>query len=167
MQKMIHKFMRTRTRKIRYFLKYLLGLDKYGLLKFKHHNLSIGKRTSLNGLENISFKDNIYISTDSKIMTSKNTKIKIGNYVMIANNVMIIGGNHNISRTDIPMILQGEGKEGDIIIEDDVWIGAGSIILTGVTIGEGSVVAAGSVVTKNVEKYTIVGGNPAKFIKKR
>ena len=164
---MIAKSIRIKTRKIRYLLKYLFGLDKYSLLKFRHNNLRIGKRTYLSGLKNISFKDNIYISTDSKIMTSKNTKIKIGNYVMISNNVMILGGNHNISRTDIPMMLQGEGKEGDIIIEDDVWIGAGSIILTGVTIGEGSVVAAGSVVTKNVEKYTIVGGNPAKFLKKR
>lgn len=148
-------------------MKYLFGFDKYGLLKFKHKNLSIGKRTHLNGVENISFKDNVYISTDSKIMTSAKTKIKIGNYVLIANNVMIIGGNHNITRVDIPIMLQGEGKEGDIIIEDDVWIGAGSIILTGVTIGKGSVVAAGSVVTKDVDQYTIVGGNPAKFIKKR
>ena len=156
-----------RTRKIRYFLKYFFGFDKYSLLKLEHNNLRIGKRTYLNGLENISFKDNVYISTDSKILTSEKTKIKIGNYVMIANNVMILGGNHNISRTDIPMMLQGKGKEGDIIIEDDVWIGAGSIILTGVTIGKGSVVAAGSVVTKDVAEYTIVGGNPAKFIKKR
>lgn len=57
--------------------------------------------------------------------------------------------------------------QGDIIIDDDVWIGAGAIILTGVTIGKGSVIAAGSIVTKDVEPYTIVGGNPAKLIKKR
>ncbi|MBO2600169.1 acyltransferase [Shewanella algae] len=52
-----------------------------------------------------------------------------------------------------------------VIIEDDVWIGSGSIILKGVTIGRGATIAAGSVVTKNVPEYSIVGGVPAKFIK--
>ena len=158
---------RNRTKKIRLLIKYFLRIDKYGLLKFNHNNLSIGKRTYINGLKNIFFKDNIYISTDVNIMPSEKSKIYIGSYVMIAQKVMIIGGNHNISRTDIPMMLQGDGKQGDIIIDDDVWIGAGAIILTGVTIGKGSVIAAGSIVTKDVEPYTIVGGNPAKLIKKR
>lgn len=158
---------RKNTKRYRSLFKYIFGLDKYGLLKFKHQNLSIGKRTILNGLNNIFFKDNIYISTDVNIGTSDKSKIVIGNYVMIAHNVMIIGGNHNISKTDIPMMLQGDGKQGDIIIKDDVWIGAGSIILTGVTIGKGSVVGAGSVVTKSIEPFSIVGGNPAKLIKKR
>lgn len=54
-----------------------------------------------------------------------------------------------------------------IIIEDDVWIGANAIILSGVTIGEGAIIGAGSVVTKNVEPYTIFAGNPAKKIKMR
>jgi acetyltransferase-like isoleucine patch superfamily enzyme len=58
-------------------------------------------------------------------------------------------------------------KRRPIIIEDDVWIGACAIILKGVTIGEGAIVAAGSVVTKNVEPYSLVGGNPAKLIKYR
>ena len=165
--KSIIKKFRKQTRRIRYLLKYLLGFDKYGLLKFNHNNLSIGKRTYINGLKNIFFKDNIYISTDVNIMPSEKSKVYIGSYVMIAQKVMIIGGNHNISRTDIPMMLQGDGKQGDIIIHDDVWIGAGAIILTGVTIGKGSVIAAGSIVTKDVEPYTIVGGNPAKLIRKR
>lgn len=56
---------------------------------------------------------------------------------------------------------------GNVKIGNDVWIGAGSIILSGITIGDGAVIAAGSIVTKDVEPYTIVGGNPAKFIKKR
>ena len=166
-EKMKRINIRNRTKKIRLLIKYFLRIDKYGLLKFNHNNLSIGKRTYINGLKNIFFKDNIYISTDVNIMPSEKSQIYIGSYVMIAQKVMIIGGNHNISRTDIPMMLQGDGKQGDIIIEDDVWIGAGAIILTGVTIGKGSVIAAGSIVTKDVEPYTIVGGNPAKLIKKR
>ncbi|MBN2965577.1 CatB-related O-acetyltransferase, partial [Sulfurospirillum sp. T05] len=58
-------------------------------------------------------------------------------------------------------------SKGDIIIEDDVWIGSNCVILSGVTIGRGSVIGAGSVVTKNIPKYSIVGGNPAKVIKNR
>jgi serine acetyltransferase len=58
-------------------------------------------------------------------------------------------------------------SKGDLNIENDVWIGAFSIIFSGVRLGNGSVVAAGSVVTKDVDPYTIVGGNPARFIKKR
>ncbi|QFT08590.1 Putative acetyltransferase [Vibrio sp. THAF190c] len=93
--------------------------------------------------------------------------IKLGNNVMVAQNVQIIGGNHAFNRTDLPMMFQGEGKQGPIVIENDVWLGASCIILTGVTIGEGAIIAAGSVVTKSVEPYSIVGGNPAKLIKKR
>ena len=57
--------------------------------------------------------------------------------------------------------------KGNITIEDDVWIGTNSVILSGVSIGRGAIVAAGSIVSKNVEPYSIVGGIPAKFIKKR
>lgn len=158
---------RNKTKKYRHLLKYFLGFDKYGLLKFNHNNLNIGKKTHINGLKNTFFKENIYISTNVNITASNNSKIYIGNYVMIAHNVMIIGGNHAYERVDIPIMLQGDGKQGDIIIEDDVWIGAGSIILTGVTINKGSIIAAGSVVTKSVPEYSIVAGNPAKIIKKR
>ena len=69
------------------------------------------------------------------------------------------------------MVLGDEEQEavtkGPIVLEDDVWIGQDSIILSGVTIGRGSVIAAGSVVTKSVEPYSIVGGNPARLIRYR
>ncbi len=65
------------------------------------------------------------------------------------------------------MILQGEKKGINPIIEDDVWIGRNAIIMPGVRIGKGSIVGAGAVVTKNVEPYSIVGGVPAKLIRKR
>lgn len=64
--------------------------------------------------------------------------------------------------------IKGHPKtKGDIVVENDVWIGISSLILSGVRIGNGSVIAASSVVTKDVEPYTIVGGNPARVIRKR
>lgn len=92
--------------------------------------------------------------------------VRIGNNVLIAGQCIIIPANHKFTRTDIPINLQGETYQG-IVIEDDVWIGAGSQILDGVTIGTGAVVAAGSVVNKNVTPYAVVGGIPAKLIKMR
>ena len=94
-------------------------------------------------------------------------KIKIGKDVLIGPQVMIIANNHKYNDLTKPINKQGEFSKGGIIIDDNVWIGARAIILDGVHIESGSVIAAGSVVTKNVEKNTIVGGNPAHFIKKR
>jgi acetyltransferase-like isoleucine patch superfamily enzyme len=90
----------------------------------------------------------------------------IGDNVLIAAHCVIIPANHIFERTDIPIRMQGESFKG-ICIEDDVWIGAGCKILDGVTIGKGAIVAAGSVVNKSVDSYTVVGGIPAKFIKRR
>ncbi len=103
------------------------------------------------------------------------TKLYIGSYCSIAPNVrFLLGGEHqikSISTYPFKVMLFGEPKEarskGNIIIQDDVWIGDGAIICSGITIGQGAIVAAGSVVTKDVEPYAIVGGNPAKFIKWR
>ena len=155
--------------KIKNLIKFYLKLDKYGKLKNQNTNLKIAKNVLLAPLEEISFGKDVYISNNVSITTSNKgeSKIFIGSDVMIAHNVLIIGGNHNISRTDLPMSKQGMGKQGNIIIEDDVWIGAGAIILTGITIGKGSVIGAGSVVTKNIPQYSIAVGNPAKVIKNR
>lgn len=92
--------------------------------------------------------------------------LTIGNNVLIAGHCLIIPSNHVFSRTDVPIKSQGATSVG-IIIEDDVWIAAGCQILDGVTLGKGSVIAAGSVVNKTVEPYSIVGGVPAKIIKMR
>jgi lipopolysaccharide transport system ATP-binding protein len=112
-------------------------------------------------------------------------KIFIGNFCSLGPEIkIIIGGNHRIdwvSTSPLPAdtfnfkdtflnaqkIKNFNYSKGDLHIENDVWIGAFSIIFSGVRLGNGSVVAAGSVVTKDVEPYTVVGGNPAKFIKKR
>ncbi|PMO67495.1 hypothetical protein BCT05_06880 [Vibrio breoganii] len=86
---------------------------------------------------------------------------------MLAQDVIIIGGNHAFNDASLKISEQGEGKQGAIVLEDDVWVGARSIILTGVRIGKGAVIGAGSVVTKDVQPNTIVAGNPAKIIGKR
>jgi len=93
--------------------------------------------------------------------------ITIGYDVMIAAFCSMFAANHNFSRTDIPMSLQGTSSKGGIVIENDVWIGASAVILDGVTIGRGSIVAAGSVVTRNVQPFTMVRGVPAKPFGKR
>jgi maltose O-acetyltransferase len=93
--------------------------------------------------------------------------LKIGKNVMMGPEVIIYTHNHNFDRLDIPMIAQGISEAKEVIIEDDVWIGARVIILPGVRIKQGAIISAGAVVTKNVEAYSIVGGVPAKVIKSR
>lgn len=90
-------------------------------------------------------------------------KVVIGKNVLVAPGVVIAGGNHRFEQVDLPIILQGGVAEG-VIIGDDVWIGANSVITDGVSIGAGVVVAAGAVVTKDVLPFTIVGGVPARSI---
>lgn len=91
----------------------------------------------------------------------------IGNNVMIAPHCMIASGNHDFKQTDKPMRHVEGISKGLIIIEDGVWIGANSTITDGVRIGHDAVIAAGSVVTKDVKPWEIVGGVPAKFISYR
>lgn len=101
-------------------------------------------------------------------------RLIIGNYVCIASGVVILlGGNHN-HRPDWITVYPFSGQiqqsfepRGNTVIKSDAWIGMGATIMPGVTIGEGAIVAAGSMVVKDVPPYTIVGGNPAKLIKKR
>lgn len=81
--------------------------------------------------------------------------------------VRIITINHKTERTDIPMKGQGVLSPQKVTICDDVWIGARVIILPGVTIGKGSIIGAGAVVTKDVPEYAVMGGVPARVIKFR
>ena len=122
------------------------------------------------------FEPNIYIGNGVNLTIGKYCQInedvfiqgaKIGSHVMIAPNVSIISKSHNIDSIDIPMSIQGETMEKLPIIEDDVWIGRNAVIMPGVRIGKGAIIGAGSVVTKDVESYFIVGGVPAKLIRKR
>ncbi|MDM8247293.1 acyltransferase [Lacrimispora saccharolytica] len=100
-------------------------------------------------------------------------RAEISDYVSIGNNVMmgpeciIYTQNHNFSDLSIPMCMQGFSEPEPVVIEDDVWIGGRVTILPGVHVKKGSIIGAGAVVTKDIEAYTIVGGNPAHFLKKR
>jgi len=87
--------------------------------------------------------------------------------VLIAPNVAILCLPHKHDRVDIPIIEQGDEELQPPMIKRGAWLGRNVVIMPGVTIGEGAIVGAGAVVTKNVEPFTIVGGVPAKFIKKR
>jgi acetyltransferase-like isoleucine patch superfamily enzyme len=92
--------------------------------------------------------------------------IEIGSRVLMGPRVNLMGENHAFQRTDIPMKEQGVTRER-LIIEDDVWIGVNATLLAGITIGRGSIIAAGAVVTKDVPPFSIVGGVPARLIKSR
>ncbi|GBU06996.1 hypothetical protein AwDysgo_03270 [Bacteroidales bacterium] len=92
--------------------------------------------------------------------------VEIGSYVIFGPNVSIFSENHGFESLDIPIMNQPSTKKG-LVIEDNVWLGAGSTVLDGVRIGKGSIIAAGSLVNKDVAPYSIVGGVPAKLIKFR
>jgi maltose O-acetyltransferase len=92
--------------------------------------------------------------------------IEIGDYVLIGPNVVISSGRHEYSNLKEPVMIQPISP-AKIVIEDEVWIGANAVIMPGVTLGKGTVVGAGSVVTKSTEPFSIIVGVPAKKIKDR
>lgn len=152
----------------------LLYLKK---IKYRSYNIGsnfhIGKSVFLWAKNKIIIGDNFYLGRYSQIECD----IEIGDNVICGNNVAFVGKyDHNFKQIGVSVRLSlqirdkdynWKGIDSKIIIEDDVWIGYGSIIMSGVKIGRGSIIAAGSVVTKNVEPYEIVGGNPAKKISRR
>jgi acetyltransferase-like isoleucine patch superfamily enzyme len=93
------------------------------------------------------------------------SRITIGNKVLFGPGVTIIGGDHrasDVGRFIYDVLDKKEDDDKDVVIEDDVWVGTNVTILKGVHVGRGAVVAAGAVVTKDVEPYSIVGGVPAR-----
>ena len=126
-------------------------IEDLAIIKATEGFVSIGKNSTINSF---------------CIIDGYGKGVKIGCGVRIAAHTMIISSNHIFESTEKYIYEQGLSSEG-IIIEDDVWIGSGCKILDGVHIKKGAIIAAGAVVTKNVESYEIVGGVPAKCIKKR
>ena len=146
-------------------------------------NIFVGENTVIEGEllifpfdGEIKIGDNSYVGYNTRVWSGES--IIIGNNVLISHNVNIIDSNshelnhllrskgfENTRKFGLPK-SKGEVITKSIIIEDYAWISFDSIILKGVKIGEGAIIAAGSVVTKDVEPFTLVAGNPAKFIKK-
>lgn len=144
-------------------------LYKYASLKFGssvylHHNSEI--KTS------VEIKDGTYINGKIRILGS--SKVTIGKYCAIGSGVRIISSNHDISHANLQYNFENkyfgrnvDVSKGPVTIGNNVWIGDLAIILSGVHIGDGAVLAAGTIVTKDVPPYAIVAGNPAKIIKFR
>lgn len=139
-----------------WYVSTVLGIMKSNNNNYFENKVYIGNATQLKIGYHCHINENVFIQGAT-----------IGNFVMIAPGVSILNSTHNYDKTDIPIILQGETKNLNPIIGDDVWIGRNAIILPGIIIHQGSIVGAGAVVTKNVEAYSIVGGIPARLIKKR
>jgi virginiamycin A acetyltransferase len=143
----------------------------------KNPNIIVGDYTYYDDFDKVeNFEKNVKYHFDFV-----SDKLIIGKFCMIASDVKFImnGANHLTDAiTTYPFAIFGNGWEkamdgktypnkGDIVIGNDVWIGYNATIMAGVTVGNGAIIAANATVTKNVEPYTIVGGNPAQVIKKR
>ena len=165
-------------RVLRFISFYLFNSFFFKKLSFKnlmYKNVIIENKANISIGERNTFAYNCYISPLNLIIGNNNwigvNNILIGDIiinsnVMIGPNVLIAGANHSYTDLSKPM-NEGQLIIKGITIEDDVWIGGNSTILDGVTIKKGSIIGAGSVITKNVEEYSIVAGNPAKAIGNR
>jgi len=127
----------------------------------------VGRSTSLNTrgegqvhiLESANIGPHVHIGTHDRLT--------IGRYCIIAAFCFIGGTFHRTERLDIPMALQGIDRRGGVAIGDDVWIGAGSVVLDGVKIGNGAIIGAGSVVTRDIPPYAVAVGVPARVVRYR
>ncbi|MGQ0644876.1 MAG: acyltransferase [Elusimicrobiota bacterium] len=100
------------------------------------------------------------------MLAAGSAPIAVGDYVNIGPNVTLIAGNYGFDDPDTPMMFQKKTDLG-IVVEDDVWIGAGAVILDGVRLGRGCVIGAGAVVTRDVPPLSIAVGNPARVVRRR
>lgn len=137
------------------------------------NNSTFGRGTVFWAPSKMTIGNNVYIGKYCTIQAD----VEMGNNIEIANNVGLIGKyDHDYSKVgvsikDAPWIgnpyYDFKGKNKKIVIKDDVWIGFGAIVFTGITINRGAIIAAGSVVTHDVPPYAIVGGNPARVLSMR
>ena len=140
------------------------GLRRFWAKRMIKHcgkNVNIEKGAKFTPL--LSIGDNSGIGINCEI----NGPVSIGNDVMMGPEVVIYTSGHKFDRMDIPMWKQGSTEPRAVTIGDDVWIGRRVIIMPGVRVGNGCVIGAGAVVTKDVPDYCVVGGVPAKVLKRR
>lgn len=136
-------------------------------------DLHLGAHARIWAPEKVVLGDSVYVGKDVHIECNAD----IGDYVMIANRVALVGRHdHDFRAVGVPVRFApwvgatnppSPYRDEKVTVEPDVWLGYGAIVLSGVRIGRGAIVAAGAVVTKNVEPYSIVGGNPARQIGRR
>ncbi|RYY32535.1 MAG: CatB-related O-acetyltransferase [Sphingobacteriaceae bacterium] len=139
----------------RFIIKYLYSL------KNVHPTFNIGGKCKIS--KDLKAGAYSYVGRNSFIYP----RVTLGNYTMLAQNVQILGADHNFDQPGMPMTFSGRPPLPKTTIGSDVWIGANAIIFTGITIGNGSIIASGAIVTKDVPPYSIVAGIPAKVIRKR
>ena len=141
-----------------------------------HNNLSLRTSNYITlDIDKINCGKKSYGTINVEFYGNEKEKIEIGNYCSIAPDVQfLLGGNHPynfVSTFPFKTFFYNEKdvaySKGDIIIQDDVWIGYGATILSGVTLGKGCIIGAKSVVSKDIPPYAIVVGNPAKIVKYR
>lgn len=128
---------------------------------------SCGKNVNIEQGATFSYKVSLGDHSGIGVNARINGACTIGHHVMMGSDVVILTRNHAFDRTDIPMMEQEFEQERPVVIGDDVWICDRVIILPGVTVGNGSILAAGAVVTHDVPPYAIVGGVPARVIRMR
>lgn len=147
----------------------LIGKPCMKIRVFWFKLITKSKSKKINIQKNCYFEENVVIGNNSGIGTNCIVQgpCIIGENVMMGPDVIIYTRNHEFCDINVPMIEQGFKKSEQVIIGDDVWIGARVIILPGVKIGNGVIIGAGAVVTKDVTDYSIIGGCPAKLIRKR
>lgn len=131
-------------------LSYNVSVHEYAILKSKGGDISVGKNTFISSFVNISAQGDV----------------SIGENVMLANGCRLESGTHGFHDLDLPMKEQRAHSHG-IVIGDDCWLGAGVTVVENVRIGEGSVIGAGSVVTKDIPPFSIAAGVPARVIRTR
>lgn len=131
-------------------------------------NFRMGYSGEINCPNSFLFGHNFFSGPHCYFSSNKDTPIIIGSDVMFGPDCKIIGGNHNIDWDEGRMMFAPYVPDGrGIVIEDDVWVGAGTTLLDGSIVKEGCVIAAGAVLTTTTIPYSIYGGVPAKFIKPR
>jgi len=173
MKRIIHMFLVVSYEAI---LKILFSLPRYYFLNYlksvflRMNGAKIGRRVCfypgvwIAPSRNLIVGDDVDLALD--VLITAGGGVEIGDRTLIGYRTQILSTNHNIP--DNNGHIFGSGHEGKkVIICADVWIGCNVTVLPGVTIGTGAVVAAGSIVTRNVEPYSIIAGNPAKFLKMR
>lgn len=134
-------------------------------------NVTVPEHCTFSGIENIFVGNDVSFGEYTQILTTK-AKVYLGDHIMFGPGVTIVTGNHRTNMmgkymSEITDSMKEPEDDQDIIIKNDVWIGCNALILKGVTINEGAVIAGGALVVKDVPPYSIVGGNPAKVLKYR